>query len=59
MEKNEWLSEHYLALLNNNCTSSDIESNHIEAYEILCDLLEDLGYQDLVNEFKKLKKWYA
>jgi hypothetical protein len=59
MEPNEMLLEHYLALFNNNCTSSDIESNHIEADEILCDLLEDLGYQNLVNEFKKLKKWYA
>jgi hypothetical protein len=59
MESNEWLLEHYLALFNNNCTTGDIEYNHIEADEILCDLLKDLGYQDLVNKFRKLKKWYA
>jgi hypothetical protein len=59
MEKNEFLNDHYLALFKNNCTSGDIEANHCEADDILCDLLNDLGYTELVNEFKKLEKWYA
>jgi hypothetical protein len=59
MEPNELLNEHYLALFKNNCTSKDIEINHSEADDILCDLLNDLGYTELVNEFKKLEKWYA
>lgn len=37
----------------------DTESNHILADEILCDLLTQLGYNTVVQEFKKIDKWYA
>jgi hypothetical protein len=59
MEKNELLNDHYLALFKNNCTSGDEEHDHLEADEILCNLLSDLGYTELVSEFRKLDKWYA
>jgi hypothetical protein len=59
MEKNEYLNDKYLELFKKRCTSGDIEINHSEADDILCDLLNDLGYTELVNEFKKLEKWYA
>jgi hypothetical protein len=59
MEKNEYLNDKYLELFKKRCTSRDIEINHCEADDILCDLLNDLGYTELVNEFKKLEKWYA
>ena len=37
----------------------DNEYNHIEADEILCKLLESLGYGDVVAVWEKIKKWYA
>jgi hypothetical protein len=37
----------------------DIEAAHIEADEILCSLLEKLGYEKVVEEWKKVPKWYA
>ena len=37
----------------------DTESNHILADQILCDLLTRLGYNKVVQEFKKIDKWYA
>lgn len=35
------------------------ESNHSIADEILCELLCELGYQEIVDTFKSLEKWYA
>lgn len=37
----------------------DSEAEHEEADEILCNLLEYLGHDELVAEFKSLSKWYA
>jgi len=53
------LEKEYLQKLIKECSSGDIEINHGIADEILCNLLEDLGYKEIVNEFRKLEKWYA
>ena len=37
----------------------DIEVEHDVADETLCKLLISLGYQDVVDEWSKVKKWYA
>lgn len=37
---------------------SDVEANHSLADEILCALLEGIGYGDVVVEWRKIKKWY-
>lgn len=37
----------------------DIEAAHAIADDILCDLLEGLGYEDVVKEYYKVSKWYA
>jgi len=39
--------------------SDDIESAHAEADDILCTVLEVLGCTKLVEEYKKVQKWYA
>lgn len=39
--------------------NDDIEIRHIEADEILCELLTSLGYSDVVQEWNNLDKWYA
>lgn len=38
---------------------SDIESAHAEADQVLCDLLEAIGFKAIVREYDKVSKWYA
>ena len=37
----------------------DKEEAHILADTVLCDLLESLGYVEIVEEFNSIHKWYA
>lgn len=37
----------------------DPEYAHIEADELLCKVLMDEGYDELVEWFKSLEKWYS
>lgn len=39
--------------------NEDTEDAHIEADRILCELLTQLGYNKVVEEFEKMDKWYA
>lgn len=38
---------------------NDIELNHVYADEVLCTFLTALGHYDVVDEYNKIKKWYA
>lgn len=35
------------------------EDKHIEADELMCVLLRELGYGDGVKEFEKMERWYS
>ncbi len=35
------------------------EIAHMDADTVLCDLLNELGFDELVAEYRKIKKWYA
>ncbi len=37
----------------------DTEHGHKQADDILCELLNFLGYDDVVAEYEKILKWYA
>lgn len=37
----------------------DTEGQHSFADRILCELLQDLGYSDVVREWAAVPKWYA
>ena len=37
----------------------ETETAHINADDILCKLLADLGYTDVLEEYYKVPKWYA
>lgn len=37
----------------------DTERAHYKADEILCELLNSLGYQDVVEVYNDIYKWYA
>ena len=37
----------------------DKEERHAKADLLLCDILESLGYKQVVKLFKEMKKWYS
>ena len=37
----------------------DTEGRHIEADELMCEALDDLGYGEGVEIFVSMEKWYA
>lgn len=37
----------------------DSEAAHAQADELLCKLLRQSGFEDLVKEFEAMTKWYA
>lgn len=39
--------------------NADTEMAHYNADEAICTLLSDLGYEDVVREWGKVRKWYA
>lgn len=39
--------------------NSDTELAHLDADNILCDVLTQLGYKELVDLYEKVNKWYA
>lgn len=52
---NEELNEKYLMQMRE--LKSEFE--HDEADYLLCALLEELGYTELVEVYRKIPKWYA
>lgn len=39
--------------------SNDTEKAHGEADDLLCQLLDSLGFKDVVNAYIEIEKWYA
>ena len=39
--------------------AADIEADHSNADQTLCDLLRALGHDEIVNEYESIDKWYA
>ena len=37
----------------------DEETRHIMADDLICEVLESLGYADGVNVFREMPKWYS
>jgi len=55
----EVIRNKYIAELKVIQSNGDTEVVHDEADSVLCNLLIDLGYQDVVDEWEKIDKWYA
>ena len=53
------LIEKYCILLNEECGNYDTELAHINADNILCALLKELGLEKVVIAFCQVSKWYA
>lgn len=53
------IREQAIANLQDLINSGDTEIAHSNADDILCQLLISLGYQDVVDAWNKIDKWYA
>ncbi len=51
----------YFELMTNmiNLSKDDTEACHKGMDDLLCNLLVELGYEDVVQLFRKTEKWYA
>ena len=55
----ENLNQYFLSILNELTESTDTESAHVKADDLLCDLLDLLGYNEVVNTYYSVPKWYS
>lgn len=56
---NKPLSDAAVARLSRLAQLSDAEVAHHEADKVLCYVLDQLGYRDVVEAWKKVPRWYA
>ena len=56
---NESNSDYYVKELRALQNDSDTEKVHAVADGILCELLRDLGYGEVVDAYEQLDMWYA
>jgi len=47
------------AIVDRQQKASDEEADHAEADKILCNILEELGQEDIVEIYEQISKWYA
>lgn len=53
------LSDEMVSRLQKEANNDDTECAHINADDILCELLEKLGYKDVVEKYNEVSKWYS
>ena len=46
-------------MLNLMCKDYDPEPDHMKADELLCTLLKKLGYNEIVDIYQNIEKWYV
>lgn len=51
--------EYYNMLNDLGRCGGDIELSHAKADDILCKILYDLGYAEIVAAYERVDKWYA
>ena len=56
---NEKEREEYINKLKKLQKDGDIECAHSAADNVLCEILEKLGYDDITLQYYKIEKWYA
>lgn len=58
IEQQQELQDKYIKLLQE-ASKEDTETAHIQADSIISELLEELWYSEVVEEYDKINKWYA
>jgi len=56
---NKKLHAEYVEKMKMCIENGDIEMAHSDADELLCEFLRKLGYDELVEKYLKVYKWYA
>ena len=51
--------EQAIAALRKLKESTDAEEAHIEADDILCEVLSHLGYDEVVDAYNDIEQWYS
>lgn len=59
IEELEKLQEKFASDMEYAFVGNDTEQNHAFADELMCSLLEDLGFGEGVEIFRSANKWYA
>lgn len=59
MAKKEEQVEKYVTLLKVEVKNTDTETAHLNADELLCALLIELGFKDVVDAYTEVGKWYS
>ena len=59
IEELEKLQEKFASDMEYAFAGNNVEQNHAYADELMCTLLEDLGFGDGVEIFRSANKWYA
>lgn len=51
--------DEYIKCLTELSKDDDIEVAHMVADNVLCEILDELGYSDITDQYTKVPKWYA
>lgn len=49
----------YVAEIERQAMFGDPEADHCRADDLLCELLTEIGYWEVVEAWRKVEKWYA
>ena len=55
----EKIRDEAIAALNKCVQDEDTECAHAEADGVLCNILVELGFQEVVDKYNEIDKWYA
>lgn len=55
----EEMKQSFIDRLKSVQNSRDCEMAHSVGDDVLCEVLNALGYQDIVEEWEQIPKWYA
>lgn len=58
-KKEQEIYAKYLAKMKEIPKTGDNEGNHAEADGLLCELLDELGMNEITEEFRSINKWYS
>lgn len=53
------LADQAIALLQKCVDEDDEENGHMNADNVLCDVLIKLGYKEVVDKWHEVDKWYS
>jgi phosphomannomutase len=59
LKQRKELRKKYVDKMKEQILNNDTEEAHGQADDLLCELLRQLGFNSVVDEYEKVHKWYA